>query len=134
MLPAATPFDRELGRLLRACRMARGWSIDYAAGRIPGGMAKATLTSYETGFRPVHVVDLARLAVFYGVPAAELIPVMPRARARADLEHVRLSRGIKPPPDLLITVMDDNDVLQLAEDHQAEAIAALLRAEARSET
>lgn len=67
-------FSRQLGRELRALRLAHGLTAETTAQRIAGGMSRGALMSYERGDRSISVEKLAEIAAFYGVPAAELIP------------------------------------------------------------
>lgn len=74
MNAAEAQFARRLGALLRAERMARGWTLAQAAGKFPGHLAPATLRSYEAGIRAMQAETFEKLAAFYGVPPEELIP------------------------------------------------------------
>ena len=69
-----TEFNRQLGAVLRATRMARGLSLKAVADRFPGDLKVTVLGSYERGHRAIHVERLAELAAFYGVAPAVLIP------------------------------------------------------------
>jgi transcriptional regulator with XRE-family HTH domain len=67
-------FSRQLGALLRATRMARGWSLYDVADRFPGQLPPMTLQSYELGRRKVPLQKLAAIAAFYHVQITDLIP------------------------------------------------------------
>jgi transcriptional regulator with XRE-family HTH domain len=67
-------FDRALGERLRAARRRRGWSL-HEVERTSGNEFKSSvLGAYERGERSISVQRLYRLAQFYAVDVAQLIP------------------------------------------------------------
>jgi hypothetical protein len=71
---AGGTFARRLGANLRATRMAYGLSLAGVCERSGGRWKAGTLCSYESGVRAIGLEQLAEIAAFYGVAAAELIP------------------------------------------------------------
>jgi transcriptional regulator with XRE-family HTH domain len=67
-------FDQQTGMLLRATRMARGWSLYQVAAAFPGRLEPMTLRSWEIGSRAMTAEKLAEIAAFYRVPVIDLIP------------------------------------------------------------
>ena len=71
--PVTGEFDRQLGQLLRACRMARELTLAAVAARIRG-LTPQTLRNYEVGRRALPVEYFGQLAALYDVAPDDLIP------------------------------------------------------------
>lgn len=106
-------YQVKLGERLRAIRNQQGLTLQDVEERSDGEWKAVVIGSYERGDRAVSVSKLARLAQFYGVPVADLLP---KASATAALParndgKVRL------------------DLTRLADDHDGapEPIGALAR-------
>ena len=71
MAPAGSPTirRRELGALLRALRVQRGWTAEHVVGRL--GMSTSKLSRLETGHRGASARDVNELCDLYGVDAEQ---------------------------------------------------------------
>lgn len=72
---------QEIGRRLKAARKGKGLTVQAAADAV--GIAKSTLTMYESGHRVPRDSVKMRLSEVYEVPIQDLFywPEMPRLRA-----------------------------------------------------
>jgi transcriptional regulator with XRE-family HTH domain len=68
------PYAKSLGQRLRAIRIQQGLSLHGVEVKSGGRWKGVVIGSYERGARAVSVQRLSELAVFYGVPMAELLP------------------------------------------------------------
>lgn len=87
-----------VGRRLRSIRRQRGFSLQDVQTLSGGEFKAAVLGAYERGERSISVPRLHRLAGYYDVPVAQLLPPDPRQTAKA------------PPPDQItidLTRLDD---------------------------
>lgn len=96
-------YQQQLGDRLRAIRHQQGLTL-HEVEAVSGGEWKAVVVgSYERGDRAISMPKLARLAAFYGVPVADLLP---GARERDDgadrrrcvLDLTRLDERQGPEP------------------------------------
>lgn len=69
-----TDYQQQLGRRLRQIRSQQGLTLQEIEEKSDGEWKAVVVGSYERGDRAVSVAKLARLARFYGVPVAELLP------------------------------------------------------------
>ncbi len=69
-----TDYQQQLGRRLRQIRSQQGLTLQEVEDESGGEWKAVVVGSYERGDRAVSVAKLARLARFYGVPVAELLP------------------------------------------------------------
>lgn len=69
-----TDYQQQLGRRLRQIRSQQGLTLQEVEDKSGGEWKAVVVGSYERGDRAVSVAKLARLARFYGVPVAELLP------------------------------------------------------------
>lgn len=67
-------LDRLLGERLRGVREAQRMSLHDVEARSRGTLRAVAVGSWERGERRIPVSKLARIAKFYGVPAASLLP------------------------------------------------------------
>lgn len=67
-------YQRQLGERLRSIRNQQGLTLQEVEERSDGEWKAVVIGSYERGDRAISVAKLARLAAFYGVPIAELLP------------------------------------------------------------
>jgi hypothetical protein len=67
-----TEFDRYVGRCLRACRLAYGWSLAGVAAR--SGFPPACVQSWETARRTCPLETLEVLAAFYHARVTDFLP------------------------------------------------------------
>ena len=63
-----------LGERLRRVRQQQGLSLHEVEARSEGGLKASVVGAYERGERAVSITRLHRLADFYRVPVAELLP------------------------------------------------------------
>lgn len=63
-----------LGERLRRVRQQQGLSLHEVESRSKGGLKASVVGAYERGERAVSITRLHRLADFYRVPVAELLP------------------------------------------------------------
>lgn len=71
---AESEYQQQLGRRLRQIRSQQGLTLQEVEDKSGGDWKAVVVGSYERGDRAVSVAKLARLARFYGVPVAELLP------------------------------------------------------------
>ena len=91
-------YSELVGRRLRSIRRQRGFSLQDVQTLSEGEFKAAVLGAYERGERSISVPRLHRLAGYYDVPVAQLLPPDPRQAAKA------------PPPDQItidLTRLDD---------------------------
>ncbi len=80
-------YQERLGSRLRAIRGQQGLTLHDVEERSAGTWKAVVVGSYERGDRAVSVSKLAKLAKFYGVPIADLLPVTgPVSTTSADFE------------------------------------------------
>ena len=68
-------YNEQVGERLRSIRRQRGMSLQDVHRATDGEFKAAVLGAYERGERSVSVPRLHRLAVCYGVPVNQLLPV-----------------------------------------------------------
>jgi transcriptional regulator with XRE-family HTH domain len=68
-------YNEEVGRRLRSIRRQRAMSLQDVHRSTNGEFKAAVLGAYERGERSVSVPRLHRLAICYGVPVSQLLPV-----------------------------------------------------------
>lgn len=73
-------YQQQLGRRLRQIRSQQGLTLQEVEDESDGEWNAVVVGSYERGDRAVSIAKLARLARFYGVPVAELLPETPTVR------------------------------------------------------
>lgn len=71
-----------VGRRLRSIRRQRGFSLQDVQTQSEGEFKAAVLGAYERGERSISVPRLHRLASYYDVPVAQLLPPDPRQTAK----------------------------------------------------
>lgn len=76
-----TSYQAELGQRLRDVRRQKGLTLQQVEEASNGEWKAVVVGSYERGDRSVSVAKLARLAEFYGVPLAGLLPAQGGSRA-----------------------------------------------------
>ena len=69
-------FSASLGSRLRAARRQRGWSLGEVETFTDGEFKASVVGAYERGERAISVQRFVRLAEVYGVPAADLLPLV----------------------------------------------------------
>jgi transcriptional regulator with XRE-family HTH domain len=109
--PAALvdPADRQriIGERLRRIRHQQGLSLAAVEQRSGGEWKAVVIGAYERGDRAVTVTRLARIAEFYGVPLADLLPD-PRQQTAGEgpdrlvLDLTRLRRNLSPATTTVI--------------------------------
>ena len=67
-------YALSLGGRLRAIRQQQGLSLHAVEEKSAGRWKAVVVGSYERGDRAITVAKLAELALFYGVPVAQLLP------------------------------------------------------------
>ena len=72
-----------VGRRLRSIRRQRGFSLQDVQTLSEGEFKAAVLGAYERGERSISVPRLHRLAGYYDVPVAQLLPPDPRQTPKA---------------------------------------------------
>jgi transcriptional regulator with XRE-family HTH domain len=77
-------YSGALGASLRRIRTQKGMSLQDVQEASRGRWKAAVVGAYERGDRNVTVARLAKLAEFYGVPPARLLPPSGEDRPRAD--------------------------------------------------
>jgi transcriptional regulator with XRE-family HTH domain len=98
-----------LGDRLRRVRQQQGLSLHDVEARSSGDLKASVVGAYERGERAVSITRLHRMADFYRVPVAELLPVPGSPSAAA----------IDAPPELVIDLV--------ALEAQRDAEPALVR-------
>ncbi len=68
-------YNEEVGKRLRSIRRQRAMSLQDVHRSTNGEFKAAVLGAYERGERSVSVPRLHRLAMCYGVPVSQLLPV-----------------------------------------------------------
>jgi len=81
-----------LGDRLRRVRQQQGLSLHEVEERSEGELKASVVGAYERGERAVSIPRLQRLASFYRVPVAELLP----------LRGARRGAALDPGPELVI--------------------------------
>ena len=88
-------YQAELGQRLRDVRRQKGLTLQQVEESSGGEWKAVVVGSYERGDRSVSVAKLARLAEFYGVPLAGILPAQGGSRATVastglivNLEHL----------------------------------------------
>ena len=71
-------YNELVGRRLRSIRRQRGFSLQDVQTLSDGEFKAAVLGAYERGERSLSVPRLQRLAGYYDVPIAQLLPADPR--------------------------------------------------------
>jgi transcriptional regulator with XRE-family HTH domain len=92
-------YNELVGRRLRSIRRQRGFSLQDVQSLSDGEFKAAVLGAYERGERSISVPRLHRLAGYYDVPVAQLLPPDPRQTV-----------GKAPSPDQItidLTRLDD---------------------------
>lgn len=85
-------YAQRLGERLRRVRQQQGLSLHDVEERSEGELKASVVGAYERGERAVSITRLHRMADFYRVPVAELLP-----------EPVAPARGLgDQPPELII--------------------------------
>lgn len=79
-----TEYGKALGRRLREVRTGLDLTLQGVEELSDGQWNAAVIGSYERGDRAISVVNLARLAQFYGVPTVELLPDTTAAATRVE--------------------------------------------------
>ena len=69
-------FSASLGTRLRAARRQRGWSLGEVEAFTDGEFKASVVGAYERGERAISVQRFVRLSEVYGVPAADLLPLV----------------------------------------------------------
>jgi transcriptional regulator with XRE-family HTH domain len=99
-------YAAAVGARLRALRHARGLSLTHVQQLSGGRIKRVVIGSYERGDRVITLQRLARIAEFYDVPVAELLPdsrtPTPAGgyhRARVSL-HLPALRGLAHDPEM----------------------------------
>lgn len=67
-------YQARLGDRLRSIRNQQGLTLQEVEQRSDGEWKAVVIGSYERGDRAISIPKLARLADFYGVPVADLLP------------------------------------------------------------
>ncbi|MCJ7779500.1 MAG: helix-turn-helix domain-containing protein, partial [Acidimicrobiia bacterium] len=70
-------YNERVGERLRSIRRQRGFSLQDVQRASKGEFKAAVLGAYERGERSLSVPRLHRLAGYYGVPVAQLLPLEP---------------------------------------------------------
>ena len=89
-------YQAELGERLRAIRNQQSLTLQDVEERSDGEWKAVVIGSYERGDRAISVSKLARLANFYNVPVADLLPQStngspaPRRSSQVVLDLTRL--------------------------------------------
>ncbi len=76
-------YNELVGRRLRSIRRQRGFSLQDVQTLSEGEFKAAVLGAYERGERSISVPRLHRLASYYDVPVAQLLPPDPRQAVKA---------------------------------------------------
>ena len=88
--------NKRVGEMLRATRRQKKMSLQEVEGLSNQEFKASVLGAYERGERAVSVPRLWRLARFYGVEIAQLLPVDETgARFRSRIRHRR--SGVRQP-------------------------------------
>ena len=105
-----------LGERLRRVRQQQGLSLHEVEDHSEGALKASVVGAYERGERAVSIIRLERLAAFYRVPVAELLPAGSGGRATLT------DRG----PELVIDLvaMERDTALEPAVRRYAAAIQA----------
>lgn len=72
-------FAKEIGRVLRRAREARGLTLRQASNLSGGRFPPTSLASYERGERAISVERFCRLAAVYRIPPERLVAELMRA-------------------------------------------------------
>lgn len=75
-------YNESVGRRLRSIRRQRGFSLQDVQTLSDGEFKAAVLGAYERGERSLSVPRLHRLASYYDVPIAQMLPPDARPAAR----------------------------------------------------
>jgi transcriptional regulator with XRE-family HTH domain len=87
-------FNPLLGGRLRAARQQRGWSLGEIESLTEGEFKASVVGAYERGERSISVQRFVRLAEFYEVDPAGLLPPSVSGRAFAiDLDELASETG-----------------------------------------
>jgi len=78
----AGEYAKALGGRLRAVRDRQGLSLRAVEDKSGGRWNAITVGAYERASRAITVERLAGLALFYGVPVADLLPPGPASAPR----------------------------------------------------
>lgn len=95
-----------LGARLRRVRQQQGLSLHDVEARSEGELKASVVGAYERGERAVSILRLHRLAAFYRVPVAELLPDRPSGAGRVEqpdviIDLVALERAPEFEPALI---------------------------------
>lgn len=77
-------YARQVGERLRSIRKQKGLSLQDVEAASDHEFKASVLGAYERGERSISVPRLQRLAMFYEVPADQLLPTQPGARRMFD--------------------------------------------------
>ncbi|GMQ85020.1 MAG: hypothetical protein BMS9Abin07_0585 [Acidimicrobiia bacterium] len=84
-------YNELVGRRLRSIRRQRGFSLQEVQTLSDGEFKAAVLGAYERGERSLSVPRLHRLAGYYDLASAQLLPPDPRQRAKSvSPEHITI--------------------------------------------
>jgi transcriptional regulator with XRE-family HTH domain len=124
----ADPADRQriIGERLRRIRHQQRMSLADVEKRSGGEWKAVVVGAYERGDRAVTVTRLARLADFYGVPLADLLPGPPLQTAgdgpdRLVLDLTRLRTN--GSPGMIAVIRFARRVQRLRGDHNGRVLS-----------
>jgi transcriptional regulator with XRE-family HTH domain len=122
---SSTERQRRIGDRLRRIRHQQGLSLADVEQRSGGEWKAVVIGAYERGDRAVTVARLARLAAFYGVPLADLLPAPQKAEAgsgpsRLVLDLTRLAAD--GSPGITAVVRFAERIQRLRGDHNGRVL------------
>jgi transcriptional regulator with XRE-family HTH domain len=113
-----------LGERLRRVRQQQGLSLHDVEDRSGGELKASVVGAYERGERSVSITRLHRLADFYRVPVAELLP---EAADAAPLEpETAAESDVVPMPDVVLDLvaLEHSPIAEPALQRYVESIQA----------